>query len=60
MSETTLKKTDASQNWPSLRVDEWTASRDTLHMWTQIVHQWLTIGACTRRILPTNPPQSPW
>lgn len=23
--------------WPQLRVDDWTASRDTLHMWTQIV-----------------------
>jgi Family of unknown function (DUF5996) len=23
--------------WPSLMVDEWTATRDTLHMWTQIV-----------------------
>jgi len=25
------------QTWPSLLVDEWTATRDTLHMWTQIV-----------------------
>lgn len=23
--------------WPSLRVADWTATRDTLHMWTQIV-----------------------
>jgi hypothetical protein len=23
--------------WPSLLVDDWTATRDTLHMWTQIV-----------------------
>ncbi|WP_139417239.1 DUF5996 family protein [Agromyces laixinhei] len=23
--------------WPQLRVDDWTATRDTLHMWTQIV-----------------------
>jgi hypothetical protein len=23
--------------WPSLRVDDWTPTRDTLHMWTQIV-----------------------
>ena len=23
--------------WPSLRVDDWTATRETLHMWTQIV-----------------------
>ncbi|MCC8477322.1 DUF5996 family protein [Streptomyces globisporus] len=27
----------ASTNWPSLRVADWTATRDTLHMWTQIV-----------------------
>lgn len=25
------------QSWPSLRVDDWTATRDTLHMWMQIV-----------------------
>jgi Family of unknown function (DUF5996) len=37
MTETTPNKAASSQNWPSLRVDEWTASRDTLHMWTQIV-----------------------
>jgi hypothetical protein len=37
MPVTTSHKTESSQNWPSLRVDEWTASRDTLHMWTQIV-----------------------
>jgi len=24
-------------DWPALRVDDWTATRDTLHMWTQIV-----------------------
>jgi hypothetical protein len=24
-------------HWPSLTVDDWTATRDTLHMWTQIV-----------------------
>lgn len=24
-------------SWPSLRVAEWTATRETLHMWTQIV-----------------------
>jgi hypothetical protein len=37
MTETTSDKSASSLNWPSLRVDEWTASRDTLHMWTQIV-----------------------
>jgi hypothetical protein len=25
------------QAWPRLRVDDWTQTRDTLHMWTQIV-----------------------
>lgn len=25
------------QSWPRLRVADWTATRDTLHMWTQIV-----------------------
>ena len=25
------------QVWPRLRVDDWTETRDTLHMWTQIV-----------------------
>src|SRR3977135_3954902 len=24
-------------HWPSLVVDDWTPTRDTLHMWTQIV-----------------------
>ncbi|WP_345981697.1 DUF5996 family protein [Streptomyces sp. DSS69] len=27
----------AATNWPILRVADWTATRDTLHMWTQIV-----------------------
>ncbi len=27
----------ATTSWPSLRVSDWTATRDTLHMWTQIV-----------------------
>ena len=26
-----------AQAWPELRVQDWTATRDTLHMWTQIV-----------------------
>ncbi len=37
MTEITSTNTASSQIWPSLRVDEWTATRDTLHMWTQIV-----------------------
>jgi hypothetical protein len=27
----------ATTGWPSLRVSDWTATRETLHMWTQIV-----------------------
>lgn len=26
-----------SDAWPALRVDDWTATRDTLHMWMQII-----------------------
>jgi hypothetical protein len=26
-----------NENWPSLRVADWQSTRDTLHMWTQIV-----------------------
>lgn len=29
--------TMAATGWPRLRVADWTATRDTLHMWTQIV-----------------------
>ena len=29
--------TDATTLWPSLRVADWTPTRETLHMWTQIV-----------------------
>jgi hypothetical protein len=28
---------DTAARWPALRVDDWTETRDTLHMWTQIV-----------------------
>jgi hypothetical protein len=31
------QSTPAATGWPSLRVADWTATRDTLHMWTQIV-----------------------
>lgn len=30
-------RTTSNEIWPALRVDEWTDTRDTLHMWTQIV-----------------------
>jgi hypothetical protein len=23
--------------WPALRVDDWTATRETLHRWTQVI-----------------------
>jgi hypothetical protein len=26
-----------NDNWPALRVEDWTETRDTLHMWTQVV-----------------------
>jgi hypothetical protein len=32
-----MNGTSRTDAWPSLLVDEWTATRDTLHMWTQIV-----------------------
>lgn len=32
----TVQKTQREQ-WPRLRVSDWTPTRDTLHMWTQIV-----------------------
>jgi hypothetical protein len=31
------RSTQTVEGWPSLRVADWTATRDTLHMWTQIV-----------------------
>ncbi len=33
----THQRTDPSTGWPSLRVEDWAPTRDTLHMWTQIV-----------------------
>ncbi len=33
----TLDKPASSREWPRLRVEDWTATRDTLHMWLQIV-----------------------
>lgn len=37
MPTATVNTTRAAGEWPSLRVADWTATRDTLHMWTQIV-----------------------
>ena len=42
-------------DWPALRVNDWTDTRDTLHMWVQIVersdshvHHWSTTGGRSR------------
>jgi hypothetical protein len=32
-----MTETTATDAWPALRLDDWTDTRDTLHMWTQIV-----------------------
>lgn len=32
-----MRSTSPNQLWPVLRVDEWADTRDTLHMWTQII-----------------------
>lgn len=32
-----MEATQTLDVWPSLRVDDWAGTRDTLHMWTQIV-----------------------
>jgi hypothetical protein len=32
-----VEATQTLDVWPSLRVDDWAGTRDTLHMWTQIV-----------------------
>jgi hypothetical protein len=57
------QNTDA---WPSLRVDDWAPTRDTLHMWTQIVgkvrlahspmvnHWWQVTSYVTPRGLTTS------
>jgi uncharacterized protein DUF5996 len=34
---TEAQPSSQSRNWPQLRVADWTTTRDTLHMWTQIV-----------------------
>ncbi|WP_244202318.1 DUF5996 family protein, partial [Streptomyces diastatochromogenes] len=31
------QRTQQVGNWPRLRVEDWVETRDTLHMWTQIV-----------------------
>ena len=29
--------TDSSESWPALELHEWMATRDTFHMWLQII-----------------------
>ncbi len=57
---------DDSDAWPSLRVDDWTQTRQTLHMWAQIVgkvrlahspmvnHWWQVTSYVTPRGLTTS------
>src|SRR6516164_6030658 len=37
VADTTQGDSVMKQHWPPLRLDDWTASRQTLHMWLQIV-----------------------
>ncbi len=37
LAEATIEVTSGEDGWPRLRVADWAATRDTLHMWTQIV-----------------------
>lgn len=37
MSDAQHARSGITESWPSLPVDEWSDTRDTLHMWTQIV-----------------------
>ena len=67
MAGTTRTETASSQRWPRLRVEEWTATRDTVHMWTQIIgkirltkspwlnHSWHVALYVTPRGLTTSP-----
>ncbi len=64
--ETTARATDRSPAWPSLPVAAWQPTRDTLHLWTQIVgkvrlantslvnHWWNTTLYVTDRGLSTS------
>ena len=37
MSQTASPGVEWRGEWPALRVEEWAATRDTLHMWLEIV-----------------------
>ena len=59
--------TDSSESWPALELHEWMATRDTFHMWLQIIgkvrlkqappinHSWHTTLYVTSRGLTTSP-----
>jgi hypothetical protein len=61
-----VEPTTATTAWPSLRIADWTATRDTVHMWTQIVgkirlahapllnHWWQVTLYVTPRCLTTS------
>ena len=62
-----MTASDLPVRWPSLVLEEWRATKDTLHMWTQIVgklkvelapfenHLWHTALTLTARGLTTGP-----
>jgi hypothetical protein len=39
MTQTTHADANGPGEWSALRIEDWTATRDTLHMWLQIVGQ---------------------
>lgn len=65
------KRSDTSlADWPALRVAEWTDTRDTLHMWTQIVgklrladapmiNHWWQVVLYVSATAPTHPGGAP-
>src|SRR4029450_8381870 len=59
--------TDSNESWPALELHEWMATRDTFHMWLQIIgkvrlkqtppinHSWHSTLYVTSRGLTTSP-----
>jgi hypothetical protein len=62
-----MRNQDRGHTWPALELNEWAATRDTLHMWLQIIgkvrlvqsppinHSWHTTLYVTSRGLTTSP-----
>ena len=62
-----MRNQDRGDTWPALELNEWAATRDTLHMWLQIIgkvrlvqmppinHSWHTTLYVTSRGLTTSP-----